>query len=352
MNMTRLFGILSISTLALVALTLTADSARSQDDQGGGSFWGGGFGGGGRGGGRQRMQMQQMGGEGDDGSGYGGFGGGFGGRGGGRVRGGIGRGGRGGGFQGGGYGMDGGFDGGMDVGGPGGQTSRGQGGGADSGAGGTKPSTANDGIPHFSDVVGMSPPPGFGGALAVSTTVTTIGSSGSSSGGASASAATSSSGTSSPAQVDEKTRSFAQAKMKQFDKNNNNQLEKEEWSQMNDGEKYDANKDGVVSLDEMIQYLSRPLGSDDSVDTSKPKSPSKPTSTGGRPGRFRSLAERYPDLSAKFFQLDRDGDGQIEMWEFSTNWTEQTVREFQKYDLNGDGIITPEEWLKVEPKGR
>jgi Ca2+-binding EF-hand superfamily protein len=247
--------------------------------------------------------------------------------------------------------MDSGFDGGMDFGGPGGLTPRGQGGAADAAAGGTKPSTANDGIPHFSEVVGMSPPPGFGGALAVSTTVTTIGSTASSSGGASASSS-GSSGTPSSTQVDEKTRSFAQAKMKQFDKNNNGQLEKEEWSQMNDGEKYDLNKDGAVSLDEMTQYLSRPLGSDDSVDTSKPKSPSKPTSAGGRPGRFRSVAERFPDLSAKFFQLDRDGDGQIEMWEFSANWTEQTVREFQKYDINGDGIITPEEWLKVEPKSR
>ena len=363
MNMTRFFSILSISALALVALAFAADSARCQDDQGGGSFWSGGFGGGGggRGGGRQRMQMQmQQGGEGDDGSG-GGFGGGFGGRGGGRGRGGGfgggGRGGRnggwggGGGFPGGGMGggMDGGFDGGMD-GGAGGQFGRGQGGASDA-AGGTKPASANDGIPHFSEVVGVSPPPGFGGALAVST-VTTIGSTGSSSSGASASPS-SSSATSSPAQIDEKTRSFAQAKMKQFDKNNNGQLEKEEWSAMNDGEKYDLNKDGIVSLDEMIQYLSRPLGGDDSVAPSPaPKAASASRTTGGRPGRFRSLAERYPDLSAKFFQLDRDGDGQIEMWEYSTNWTEQTVREFQKYDLNGDGIITPEEWLKVEPKGR
>jgi hypothetical protein len=247
-------------------------------------------------------------------------------------------------------GMDGAFDGGMDAGG-GGPSGRGQGGASDA-AGTSKPSSASDGIPHFGEVVGLSPPPGFGGTLAVSTTVTTIGSTGSSSGGASASAGSPSSD-SSAVQVDEKTRTFAQAKMKQFDKNNNGRLEKEEWSAMNDGEKYDLNKDAVVSLDEMVQYLGRPLGSDDTADTPKAVSKSSPSrSPSGRPGHFRSVAERYPDLPAKYFQLDRDGDGQIEMWEYSTNWTEQTVREFQRYDLNGDGVITPEEWLKAEPKGR
>ena len=238
-------------------------------------------------------------------------------------------------------GMDGGFDGGMDAGGAPGKS-----GGASDAAGGSKPSTANDGIPHFGEVVGLSPPPGFGSALAVSTTVTTIGPSGS--GGAS-SGAGSSAGASSPAQVDQKTRDVALSKMKQFDKNNNFQLEKEEWSQMNDGEKYDLNHDGIVTLDEMIQYLSG-----DSGDTSKtpPKPASKTTYTGGRPGRYRSLAERYPELSQEFFQLDRNGDGQIEMWEYSTTWTEAKVREFQSLDLNGDGVITPEEWIKAKPKGR
>jgi hypothetical protein len=35
------------------------------------------------------------------------------------------------------------------------------------------------------------------------------------------------------------------------------------------------------------------------------------------------------------------------MAEFATVWTEATVAEFTKYDLNNDGVITPDEVLKV-----
>ncbi len=43
-----------------------------------------------------------------------------------------------------------------------------------------------------------------------------------------------------------------------------------------------------------------------------------------------------------------DSTGQITMAEYSDTWTADTVKEFQKYDLNHDGIITADEVLKVE----
>jgi hypothetical protein len=36
------------------------------------------------------------------------------------------------------------------------------------------------------------------------------------------------------------------------------------------------------------------------------------------------------------------------MSEFATVWTDDKAREFAKYDLNGDGVITADEWLKVD----
>ncbi len=48
-----------------------------------------------------------------------------------------------------------------------------------------------------------------------------------------------------------------------------------------------------------------------------------------------------------FIDKDRNGDGQITMAQYATNWTPALVAEFNKYDLNHDGIITAEEVLKV-----
>ncbi len=70
-----------------------------------------------------------------------------------------------------------------------------------------------------------------------------------------------------------------------------------------------------------------------------------------KPVRYRTPAERLPEgLPDWFLRLDSDGDGQIMMHEFATTWTDAKASEFSKYDLNGDGIITPEECLKVAGK--
>jgi Ca2+-binding EF-hand superfamily protein len=49
-----------------------------------------------------------------------------------------------------------------------------------------------------------------------------------------------------------------------------------------------------------------------------------------------------------FVQKDADGDGQVSMAEFATEWTDAKAAEFQKYDMNNDGFITPEECLRAE----
>ncbi len=38
------------------------------------------------------------------------------------------------------------------------------------------------------------------------------------------------------------------------------------------------------------------------------------------------------------------------MSEFAREWTPEKAAEFAHYDLNGDGIITPDECLQVEKK--
>ena len=59
---------------------------------------------------------------------------------------------------------------------------------------------------------------------------------------------------------------------------------------------------------------------------------------------LRCLPKGLPDW---FLEKDIHHNGQITMAEYTTNWTPEKVKEFARYDLNNDGIITAEECLKV-----
>ncbi len=66
------------------------------------------------------------------------------------------------------------------------------------------------------------------------------------------------------------------------------------------------------------------------------------------PRRAVGRADRLQGLSNRFFELDGDGDGQISMGEYATNWTGEKAAEFARYDKNGDGVISPEEWKAAQ----
>ncbi len=83
-----------------------------------------------------------------------------------------------------------------------------------------------------------------------------------------------------------------------------------------------------------------------SVPTSTVSLPITPIHRSGRPAtaKERLQSRGLPD----WFLQKMDAAGQITMAEYSNTWTEATVKDFQKYDLNRDGIITADEVLKVE----
>ncbi len=68
-------------------------------------------------------------------------------------------------------------------------------------------------------------------------------------------------------------------------------------------------------------------------------------------GRWASAKFRQPKGLPDWFLKKEDADGQITMAEFTDRWTPELLAEFQKYDLNHDGIITAAEVLKAQ-KGR
>jgi hypothetical protein len=74
-----------------------------------------------------------------------------------------------------------------------------------------------------------------------------------------------------------------------------------------------------------------------------------PKRTGPKSGRFLTPHERLPSgLPDWFREKDVNGDGQVDMSEYASEWTPALVEEFNRYDLNHDGVITAAECLKAE----
>jgi hypothetical protein len=195
--------------------------------------------------------------------------------------------------------------------------------------------------------------------------------------------------------------------LNRYDANKDGILQKDEWSQMsNEPEKGDKNGDGQITLDEMAERLGewRPSGSSSTAtsgsgSTTAQASPrtsssgdrggfgggrggrnrsgfgggnsggsfgsgsfsgggfgsgsgsSRPTvSSSGQAYRFLTPKERLPENVPSFFSSDRDNDGQISMAEFSSSWDEAKLAEFNRWDLNGDGWITPAESSRTDSR--
>lgn len=47
-----------------------------------------------------------------------------------------------------------------------------------------------------------------------------------------------------------------------------------------------------------------------------------------------------------FYELDANRDKQVAMSEFTTEWTDEKLREFNAYDINGDGLLTSSEVMR------
>lgn len=71
--------------------------------------------------------------------------------------------------------------------------------------------------------------------------------------------------------------------------------------------------------------------------------------------RFRSALERvtseYKNLPDWFARSDVDGDGQLLMSEYATEWPESKINEFLALDRNGDGVVTAAECIAAIQNG-
>ncbi len=95
-----------------------------------------------------------------------------------------------------------------------------------------------------------------------------------------------------------------------------------------------------------------PAGDRPAPGLGEPEEKAKPTGPrSNRPTaerRFYIPPSQFPaGLPDWFLQRDADGDGQLTLTEFAPSGGAATVAEFHRYDLNHDGLATPEEILQV-----
>jgi len=249
-------------------------------------------------------------------------------------------------------------------GGPGGPSGpwRGPETGGSSGSSSRKPDAKQapaPGVPGFGTDVKLAAVPGFGssesaGKSAASASPSTSRPPASSASTSSSSSSSSSSSGLAPAPAnsgDQKVRSYAASLLKQYDTNKNGVLEREEWAQMSgDPKASDRNGDGVITLDELTARL---LAYSQSRSGSRSGGSSDASAGSGQGGgmRFRTPAERLPAGLPDWFSVkDSNGDGQVSMAEYARAWSDSAASEFARYDLNNDGLITPQECLRSAKK--
>jgi Ca2+-binding EF-hand superfamily protein len=200
-----------------------------------------------------------------------------------------------------------------------------------------------------------------------------------------------------PANADQnQIREFAKNLIAVMDKNKSNALERDsgEWANL-PKEMRAADKDGndVITLDELVNWITQNSKNRSGASSSAPKTTGTASSTGtvttsgtsAAKGAVASNATSRisgigasgstaydikapppnpaypltwtpqdrlpPGLPKWFLEKDTNKNGTVELAEYlDDEFTEEKLVEFQKYDINRDYVITPQEVLKVEGK--
>ncbi len=139
----------------------------------------------------------------------------------------------------------------------------------------------------------------------------------------------------------ERYQRYADALIRQYDKDKDGKLSKEEVSAMRRPPAgADADGDGVITRDELIDSISGATKQQGSASETGASS----NDSRSRSSRGSSESSRSNSRSVSFSENDTNGDGQLQMHEFAREWNDEILREFKAKDKNGDGVITRDEW--------
>jgi hypothetical protein len=171
--------------------------------------------------------------------------------------------------------------------------------------------------------------------------------------------------------IEERDLKDASDRIARYDKNKDGQIDEGE---LKDGRwtdnpmQYDRNRDNKLNKQELaVRYARKRLSS--SEEATKKENSVSSRSSRGKPEEKQEVVDpwkaqahyRITPKTGKFAKVqgvqgwfttsDVDGDGQVMMHEFASNWDDATVEEFRKFDTNFDGTITTAELLSAVKNG-
>jgi hypothetical protein len=146
---------------------------------------------------------------------------------------------------------------------------------------------------------------------------------------------------------------YAERLIQQYDADADGRLQPHEWSQLR-GEpaRLDRNQDGAADVEEVAAYVAEYARTRQLV-PSRPPAPSEPepvpeppaeADAAPRAKRFH-VPERFlpQGLPEWFADRDANGDGQLSLAEFAPTAEAQQVAQFERLDVNQDGLLTARE---------
>ena len=143
-----------------------------------------------------------------------------------------------------------------------------------------------------------------------------------------------------------------------FDANSDGKLDQDELAETKLLKKAsDINEDGFISKREALDFVSgagrkkTPPSSPSYRGPDRVKSLKKSTAPTVRRSSasktsFRSKSQKPKTRSTTLGQLDKNGDGQIQMHEYTDNWTAEKLETFRTKDKNSNGILSANEWAQ------
>lgn len=162
---------------------------------------------------------------------------------------------------------------------------------------------------------------------------------------------------------------YAERVVRQYDVNADGQLSAEEWKAMRgDPAAADLNRDGQITVAEFAQHVAdfgagrairlsisaggalaqaEPAGEPAAEPSAQPGSEPAPPAIDPR-RRLKYFAASPAGVPGWFIERDADGDSQLTLAEFSPKLLKNEITDFNRLDLNHDGLLTPQEFLRAD----